>query len=71
MKTFRGIATVAVLTLGLAPFTPEPHIWKQIKNIWSGRQMQSLDWIDLLIHGVPWIVLFVVFAMEFRGKQTN
>jgi len=68
MKKYLGVTVVAVCTLGLAPFSPEPHIWKQIKNIWFGRKMLTIDWIDCLIHGLPWIVLVAVVIQVIRGK---
>ena len=46
------------LTLGLAPFTPEPHVWEKIKWVFSGAAgMRLIDWFDLLLHGIPWIML--------------
>lgn len=57
IKKFTPMAIIASLTLGLAPFTPEPHIWKQIMNIYLGRPMAAIDWFDLLMHGAPWAVL--------------
>jgi len=49
---------VASLTLGLAPFTPEPHIWGKIKWIAGGAiGMTIQDWFDFLMHGFPWIML--------------
>ena len=68
MKKHLKLAVIASVALGLAPFTPEPHIWKQIKNIWFGRKMLTIDWIDCLIHGLPWIVLVAVVIQVIRGK---
>lgn len=68
MKKHLGLAVIASLTLGLAPFTPHPHIWKQIKNLWLGRHMAAIDWFDLLMHGAPWIFLFYVLIQMARGK---
>lgn len=49
---------VAVLTLGLAPYFPEPHIFGKVRWILGGGEgMQSTDYFDLLMHGVPWIFL--------------
>lgn len=49
---------VGCLTLGLAPFTPEPHIWGKLRWVWGGaNSMQAVDWFDLLFHGLPWILL--------------
>lgn len=72
MKKYLGFATIGSLTLGLAPFTPEPHIWKQIQNLRLGREMLAIDWFDLLMHGAPWVALIVVLgsmAFEKFGKK--
>ena len=49
---------LACLTLGLAPFAPEPHIWGKIKWIRGGAVgMGPIDWIDFVLHGFPWALL--------------
>lgn len=46
------------LTLGLAPFLPEPHIWGKLRWVAGGaRGMGGMDWFDLLFHGLPWLLL--------------
>ena len=46
------------LTLGLAPFVPEPHIWGKIKWIYGGANgMTAMDWFDVVLHGSPFIYL--------------
>ncbi|MFT5779081.1 MAG: hypothetical protein ACI837_002038 [Crocinitomicaceae bacterium] len=68
MKKHLGITVLACLTLGLAPFAPEPHIWKQILNLWYGRPMPAMDWFDLLMHGAPWIYLIIILFSLLRKK---
>ncbi|MDP2495840.1 RND transporter [Shimia thalassica] len=51
------IVIVLALTLGLAPFAPEPHIWEKLKMLTAGELVRAIDWFDLLLHGVPWVVL--------------
>ena len=48
---------VIALTLGLAPFVPEPHIWEKLKLLAAGNLVRPIDIFDLLLHGVPWILL--------------
>lgn len=57
---------LASLTLGLAPFFPEPHIWKQIVNIANGIFTEPLDWFDLAMHGAPWIWLIYALVKQFN-----
>lgn len=70
MKKYLGLAVMGSLTLGLAPFFPHPHIWKQLKNLWYGRTMLTMDWLDLLMHGAPWIALIVILiGMAIQKKK--
>ena len=49
-----GLALIASLTLGLAPFFPEPHIWGKIKWIAGGAHgMAAMDWFDFFMHAAP------------------
>lgn len=55
-----GILLLASLTLGLAPFVPEPHVWGKLKWVFGGAVgMQPMDWFDLLLHGTPWLLLLL------------
>lgn len=46
------------LTLGLAPFQPEPHIVGKIRWVAGGAiGMTGMDWFDLVFHGFPWLFL--------------
>lgn len=44
---------IACLTLGLAPFFPEPHIWEKLKMLFSGTLVRPLDIFDFLMHAAP------------------
>ena len=52
-----SLAVVAALTLGLAPFVPEPHIWEKLKMLAAGTLSRRIDILDLLLHAVPWAAL--------------
>ena len=53
------IFLVAALTLGLAPFLPEPHVWEKLRMLAAGTLSRPIDIFDLLMHGAPWVLLFV------------
>ncbi|OBX22885.1 hypothetical protein ES675_09680 [Bizionia algoritergicola] len=58
------------LTLGLAPFFPEPHVWGKLKWIAGGGVgMQLMDWLDLLFHGFPFILLLRYIILKFILKK--
>ena len=47
------------LTLGLAPFSPEPHIWEKLKMLFAGNLVKPIDIFDFLLHGTPFILLIL------------
>jgi len=53
------IVLVLCLTLGLAPYSPEPHVWEKLQMLLSGSLSNSVDMFDLALHGAPWILLLV------------
>ena len=55
----------ASLTLGLAPFFPEPHVWEKLKMLAAGDLSRAIDVFDLLLHGGPWLLL-VAKSMRMR-----
>ena len=61
------LALVAAATLGLAPFTPEPHIWEKLKLLVAGDLVRGIDWLDLAMHGAPWVLLALKLVRE-SGK---
>ena len=52
-----ALILLACATLGLAPFTPEPHIWEKLKMLRAGTLRKPIDWFDFLLHAVPFLVL--------------
>jgi hypothetical protein len=56
---------VLSLTLGLAPFVPEPHLFGKIRWVLGGAiGMQAGDYFDLILHGAPWLLLILALAMK-------
>lgn len=63
------MAIIASLTLGLAPFFPEPHIWGKLKWVAGGAVgMQPMDYLDLIFHGAPWVFLLVMIVLRVIKK---
>ena len=52
-----GSWVIIALTLGLAPFVPEPHVWEKLKMLASGTLVRPIDIFDLFLHGTPWLML--------------
>jgi hypothetical protein len=71
MKTLRrlldaiplSVLIIASLTLGLAPFVPEPHIWEKLKMLAAGTLTQPIDIFDLAMHALPWLLLLLKLTL--------
>ncbi|MEW8333123.1 MAG: RND transporter [Candidatus Thiodiazotropha sp.] len=61
------IALPAIL-LGLAPFVPEPHLWEKLKMLAAGTLHRPIDIFDLLLHGVPVVLLLIKLI---RGERES
>ncbi len=60
---------VISLSLGLAPFFPEPHIFGKVKWLLGGAVgMKPMDWFDLLLHGTPWLLLIGTLGLELKQR---
>jgi len=59
------IVILLCLTLGLAPFYPEPHFFGKIKWILGGGVgMEPKDWFDTLLHGFPYVLLLRLIIIK-------
>lgn len=61
-----SVLVFACLTLGLAPFVPEPHLWEKLKMLAAGELTQPMDLFDLALHGAPWLFLGLKLALTSR-----
>ncbi|MCU7863724.1 MAG: RND transporter [Candidatus Thiodiazotropha sp. (ex Lucinoma borealis)] len=58
--------SVPAALLGMAPFFPEPHLWEKLKMLAAGALQRPIDIFDLLMHGVPLILLAIKLI---RGER--
>lgn len=63
------MAVMMALLLGLAPFTPEPHIWEKLKMLMAGDLTRPMDMFDLVMHGAPWLLLGVKALRQLSTKE--
>ncbi|MGB5272929.1 MAG: hypothetical protein WBN18_15245 [Flavobacteriaceae bacterium] len=62
------LVVLICLTLGLAPFFPEPHLWGKIKWIAGGAVgMGFPDWFDVALHGFPFVLLLRLAVLKIIG----
>ena len=66
-----NLSVIFCLTLGLAPFVPEPHLWEKLKMLSAGNLVRPIDWFDLVFHGAPWMLLIlkIIFSMQGEGSE--
>ena len=58
-----SLLLVLCLTLGLAPFTPQPHVWEKLQMLVAGELVRPIDIFDLLMHATPWILLVLKLSL--------
>lgn len=57
------------LTIGLAPYSPEPHIVGKVRWVAGGANgMGLIDWADLVMHGLPWVLLVTAAAVGIARR---
>ncbi len=62
---------LASITLGLAPFVPEPHLVGKLRWVAGGGVgMEWIDWGDLGMHGAPWVWLIVELVRAGVSMRT-
>jgi len=61
------LCLVAIL-LGLAPFTPEPHLVEKLRMLGNGALSEPKDIFDLVMHGGPG-VLAVLKLLRMRRQK--
>lgn len=62
------IVILAALTLGLAPFYPEPHIVEKLRMLAQGNLKRPIDIFDLAYHAIPWLLLVAKLAREVMAR---
>ncbi|MBI3778233.1 MAG: RND transporter [Gammaproteobacteria bacterium] len=63
---------IAALALGLAPFTPEPHLWQKLKMLAHGTLSRPIDIFDLIMHAsLPLLLIVRLVRMLLSGKTTR
>lgn len=61
---------IASLTLGLAPFVPEPHLLEKLRMLAAGELSRPIDIFDLVMHGAPWVLLLMKLYLQLRRGRS-
>ena len=65
------IVGILVATLGLAPFSPEPHIVEKLTMLANGTLHKPIDIFDLFLHGTPWVLLLLKISTLFINIEPD
>lgn len=65
-----NMAVLIALTLGLAPFVPEPHVWEKLTMLAGGSLSRPIDIFDLVLHGTPWVILGLKLFRTYVQKPS-
>jgi len=64
------LLVVLSLTLGLAPFTPQPHLFEKLQMLFASTLTKPVDIFDLIMHGTPVVLLVLkVFHLVINGNR--
>lgn len=58
------VALLAAFTLGLAPFSPEPHIVEKLRMLSQGTLKRPLDIFDLIMHATPFLLVLAKLVRQ-------
>ena len=66
------ILILGSLTLGLAPFVPEPHLIEKIRMLLQGSLNRPIDIFDLFMHGaLPVLLLLKIGRWGIGNRDTK
>jgi len=68
------ILIIGSLTLGLAPFVPEPHLVEKLRMLWQGTLQRPIDILDLIMHAVFPLLLLLkgIYVVSLKlGTQRH
>ena len=65
------LVIILTLTLGLAPFTPEPHLLEKVTMLFNGDLSKPIDIFDLFLHGTPWVLFFLKVSTLFSADSKS
>ncbi len=66
-----GPLAIIAVVLGLAPFTPQPHLFEKLGMLFTGTLTRPIDIFDLLMHGTPVVLLVLKLLRLKRGSGSQ
>lgn len=63
------LLAITALLLGLAPFSPQPHLVEKVQMLLAGNLSRPIDIFDLAFHGLPLLLLALKLITERAPKH--
>jgi len=63
-----SLLIILSLTLGLAPFTPMPHLVEKMQMLAAGALVRPADILDLVMHSAPIVLLLMKITLNLSSK---
>ena len=62
---------IGSLTLGLAPFTPMPHLVEKMTMLLAGELVKPVDIFDLMMHASPVVLLIMKMGRTLVSSRNG
>jgi len=62
------VVVILCLTLGLAPYNPQPHLVEKLILLTDGQLNTPVDIFDFLMHLSPFILLILKITLKPRNN---
>ena len=66
-----GTLLIPAVLLGLAPFSPEPHLLEKLRMLSQGTLQKPMDIFDLLLNGTPALLVAIKLVRTGLIKSSN
>lgn len=67
-KISLSVLVVVAVLFGLAPFSPQPHLWEKLNMLVNGTLTRPIDIFDLVLHASP-SVLVALKLIRMRQRS--
>ncbi|MBF0132130.1 MAG: RND transporter [Magnetococcales bacterium] len=57
--------------MGIAPITPQPHLWEKLNMLVAGTLSRPLDIFDLIMHATPLVLVIIKAQRQLRTNKEN
>jgi hypothetical protein len=66
-----GALLLPAVLLGLAPFSPEPHLVEKLRMLSQGTLQRPIDIFDLFLHATPALLVVLKLIRVLQLKRVD